>query len=352
MSPMETLIYCLDILKIKESSEIYRNALDLVQKVPLESVNEGKKGISNAMKIIVDTYSSSLKNNNSNNDNNNNSNTTDSYIFSQSQMSDFLTLSAKGIEDKRMNSQIIRNVVFKMYRDIMENYENFSHSLKSNYPRIIVDVISIINHDVDTKGSRVSSIGIEKYYLSRKQQAAAMPEEEGWEEQKAKLSAASSSSPTAAVVAAAAAAIHKEKILLLSKKDLIETLSQITNRERKELEESVARLQYSDLKKISELCRNYSKLQYYSKLITKEGSQEEFKNEIERELGRKPRSHQLGRAANSIRRVRTYIENILDNKFTPDTSHGINHVKHNLEYGYQLMNLIERPRRRTQRIWD
>jgi Trp operon repressor len=27
-------------------------------------------------------------------------------------------------------------------------------------------------------------------------------------------------------------------------------------------------------------------------------------------------------------------------------SHGINHIKHNLEYGYQLMNLIERKRRR------
>jgi hypothetical protein len=60
-------------------------------------------------------------------------------------------------------------------------------------------------------------------------------------------------------------------------------------------------------------------------------------------------SHQLGRAAASIRRVRTYIENILDNKFKPDSSHGINHIKHNLEYGYQLMNLIESSRRRYQK---
>jgi hypothetical protein len=59
-------------------------------------------------------------------------------------------------------------------------------------------------------------------------------------------------------------------------------------------------------------------------------------------------SHQLGRAATSIRRVRTYIENILDNKFMPDTSHGINHIKHNLEYGYQLMDLIGRSRRRRR----
>ena len=64
------------------------------------------------------------------------------------------------------------------------------------------------------------------------------------------------------------------------------------------------------------------------------------------------RPYQITRIANSIRRVQLYIENILDNKFILDASHGINHVKHNLEYGYQLMNLIDRTRRirRQQRI--
>jgi hypothetical protein len=69
-----------------------------------------------------------------------------------------------------------------------------------------------------------------------------------------------------------------------------------------------------------------------------------LKNEIKREIGRELRPYQLTRAANAIRRVQLYIGNILDNKFTVDSSHGINHVKHNLEYGYQLMNLIELPR--------
>jgi hypothetical protein len=108
------------------------------------------------------------------------------------------------------------------------------------------------------------------------------------------------------------------------------------------LQESIERLPYSDLKKISELCRNYSKLQHYDKLITKE----QLKNEIQREIGRQIRSDELGHAVRSIRRVQLYIENILDNKFTLDASHGINHVKHNLEYGYSLMNLIELRRRR------
>jgi hypothetical protein len=309
-----TLIYCLDTLKIEKDTELYRKALE-----PQKNSKEDSNEWISVMKIIANAYSSLT-----------------SYSFSQSQLSDFLTLSAKGIEEKSTSSEIIKNLIFKMYRDILENYENFSHSLKSNYPGIIVDVISIIDHGMDTKGSRVNPINIEKYYQLRKQQATTEVEEEQKE-------------GTAAIpTTTAAAAIHKEKILL-SKKDLIERLFQITNRDRKELDKSLTRLQDSDLKKISELCRNYSRLEYYSKLITKEGSQEEFKNEIQRELGRKPRSHQLGRAAASIRRVRTYIENILDNKFIPDASHGINHVKHNLEYGYQLMNLIERPRRR-QRI--
>jgi hypothetical protein len=74
------------------------------------------------------------------------------YTFSQSQLSDFLTLSAKGIEEKRTSSEII---TFNMYRDIIENCDKFSDNLKSNYPGIIIDVISIINQGMDTKGTKV-----------------------------------------------------------------------------------------------------------------------------------------------------------------------------------------------------
>jgi hypothetical protein len=118
-------------------------------------------------------------------------------------------------------------------------------------------------------------------------------------------------------------------------------------RRRNELEESLARLQKADLKRIYELCHNYSRLQKYSNMIAGD-SEQEFKKEIQRELKRRLETHQLRRAIESVRRVRTYIENILDNKFTPDASHGINHVKHNLEYGYQLMDLIERRRQKNQ----
>ena len=284
---MNTLLYCLGILKIKEDSEVYRNALELSQKAPMES---------NEWIIAMTTIANASRN----------------YIFSQSQLSDFLTLAAKGIEQIKTGAGII----FKMYRDIIENYDNFSDNLKSNYPGVIVDVISAIN-----RGSRVHPISIEKFYLSRKQEAAKGKEK-------------TSTMTTAA-------AIHKEK-LPLSTDELIVRLVHITNRDIITLQKSTERLPYSDLKKISELCRNYSKLQRYSKLITKE----QLKNEIQKEIGRELRPYQLTRAVNSIRRVQLYIENILDNKFVHDASHGINHIKHNLEYGYSLMNLIELPRRR------
>jgi hypothetical protein len=318
---METLLYCLNILKIEYDNEIYRNALELVQeeKDPKESGNVSNEWI-RSIKIIANAHSL----------------LTSSYVFSQSQLSDFLTLSAKDIEEKRMSSQIINNVIFKIYGDIIENYENFSHSLKLKFPTIVVDVISIINQGIDTKGTKVSSIGIEKYYQLRKQQSMATSEEEQKKEWKTPVTVIATSMTTAD-------AIHKERILLANK-NLVERLAHITNRERKELEESLARLQDSDLKRISEICRNYKRLQKYSRLII-EGSGQEFRKEIETELGREIAAYQLGRAASSVKRVRVYIENILDNKFIADVSHGINHVKHNLEYGYQLMNLIERTRR-------
>ena len=306
---MNTLIYCLNVLKIKEDFEVYRNAAKLAENVAIESENEWVS----ATMIIANAYPS--------------------YTFSQSQLADFLTLAAKGIEEKRTSSEII---VFKIYSDIMENYDKFGYTLKSYYPEIIVDVISVINQGMDTKGTKVSIIDLERYYQSRKQQA--VMREEMKEEP---LRAATSSTRTTTK----AAAIHKEKILL-SSNDLIEILTQITKRKRQAIQQSLTRLQESDLKHINNLCRNYSKLQHYSSKLT---TKEEFKNEIQKEVGRELRPYQLTRAANSIRRVQIYIESILDNKFILDDSHGINHVKHNLEYGYQLMNLIERTRRIRQR---
>jgi hypothetical protein len=306
ISIMKTLIYCLNVLKIKEDTQAHRDAVELIQKVPVESANDDSNEWVTSTKVIAEACS--IKDNNSNN----------SYIFSQSELSDFLTLAAKGINEKRMRTQIVSDVIFKIYNDIMENYQNFDHNLKSNYPGIIIDVISIINKAIDTEGNKISVYSLHEYYRSQKIIKA---QEKGEEK-----------------------TLQKDLDILESyvkeeQQDLVKNLSQITGIEMKDLRESLAGMQSSDVKKISNLCLNYNKLQKYSRLI--EESQEEFRQEVERELGRKLTDSQLQRAINSIRKVRTYIKNILDGKFVLHDTHGINHVKHNLEYGFQLMGLIE-----------
>jgi benzoyl-CoA reductase/2-hydroxyglutaryl-CoA dehydratase subunit BcrC/BadD/HgdB len=89
---------------------------------------------------------------------------------------------------------------------------------------------------------------------------------------------------------------------------------------------------------------NYKRLQKYSRLFASGGK---FKKEVEKELGRKLTDNQLQHAINSIKKGRTYIEKMLDGKFVAHGTHGINHVKHNLEYGYQLMGLLEPRKRRS-----
>jgi len=312
LSLRQALEYCLDVLKMKQHFEFM---IRTTANVPLKMVRTHGNWII-AMKLIAD-WNGALGNG--------------EYVFSQIQLYDFLALATKVIEGKKASDN---KIVFEILRDIMENYESFSHSLKSNYPRIIVDVLSILHRGIDTNGTKVNPISVGKYYQSRKHQAT-MSEEKRLEK--------TSTTVMTTTTATTAAAIHKEKIPP-SNDELVERLVHITNRDRKELQKSIERLPYSDLKKISQLSRNYSKLERYSKLITKE----QLKNEIQREIGRELRSHEIVRAANSVRRARSYIENILDNKFMPDASHGINHIKHNLEYGYRLMNLIELPRRRPR----
>jgi hypothetical protein len=88
-----------------------------------------------------------------------------------------------------------------MYRDITENYDKFGDSLKSYY----AEIISVINQGMDTKDTKVSIIGLERYYQSRKQQAVMRAEEK-----ENPLTAATPSTRTITK----AAAIHKEKISL------------------------------------------------------------------------------------------------------------------------------------------
>jgi hypothetical protein len=107
----------------------------------------------------------------------------------------------------------------------------------------------------------------------------------------------------------------------------------------------LARLNNSDIERIRNLCVNYPKIDKYCRLIA--ADRKHFTDEIEREYGGKKKltKYQIQIAVISIKKVREYIENVLDRKFVPHSSHYINHTKHNLEYGYQVMGLIESSKR-------
>ena len=53
------------------------------------------------------------------------------------------------------------------------------------------------------------------------------------------------------------------------------------------------------------------------------------------------------RVANLVRKIKTVLENVLDGKFVPHGTYGINHSKHDLEYGYLIVGLMQPSGRRT-----
>ena len=281
------------------------------------------------------------------------------YIFSKAELCDFLTIGARGLDNKKyetkVNSEnqlmnkVVSDAIFSIYKDIMENYDNVDSELKNYYPKIILNIISIIRRGSDISGEKVNLYGLERYYLKIRHDAVnkkldifepiVVDVEKTDDIDAKKPNDDSSLQPLIAPSV-------KENIM--SKKDLVNSLSVITGRKKNELNELLAKIPEQDFKKITDLCVNYSKLQKYSKLI----GTEEFSHQIEKELGRKLNDRQLQHATISIRKVKTYVENVLDGKFIPHGSHGINHVKHNLEYGYQLMGLIEYRRRRYSHSYN
>ena len=49
-----------------------------------------------------------------------------------------------------------------IYKDIMENYDNVDNELKNYYPKIILNIISVIRRGSDISGEKVNLYGLEK----------------------------------------------------------------------------------------------------------------------------------------------------------------------------------------------
>lgn len=300
------LTSCLDLLKIEDPS-IRRKAVEFIGNVPLATANAYGKWIT-SVKAIADSCAAA------------------GHIFSQSQVCDFLTVAAKAVDPKRSGTKAVNDATFHIYVDIMENYNKLNSAIKAHYPRIIVDTISALEKGVDTRGVAVGLYGLERYYQERKESA---PLEDP------------SSAYTSKPIEPSITTGRKETAEFDG--ELVQSLMQITGRARKDLEASLTALPPIDVRKIRDLASNYKRLQKYTRIANSSG----FKKEVEKDIGRRLTDNQLQHAVNSIRKANIYIESLLDGKFVPHGTHGINHVKHNLEYGYQLMGFIEPRKRRT-----
>lgn len=242
-------------------------------------------------------------------------------IFSQSQLYDLLTIMSRIIDEKKKD--LVNTITFNIYRDIMENYNKLNENIKLIFPVIIVNLMYIIKYGQDIEGNSVNLFAINNYYQNSKINL----EDELKKILSFKLESSSSSSSS---------------IQDIQDNKLFEILEKLTGRNEKEIQNAFQNLIEPDRQKIENVCRNYHKLQEYSELIETDG----FIKSIEKEAGRKLSVSQLQHAANSIKKTKIYLENILDGSFVPKGKHGINHVKHNLEYGFQLMGIIQSKRRK------
>ena len=346
------LIECLDRLKIKHNIQISKKAFESIEKINVEKINTYGKWII-AMNVIAESC------------------VTNKHIFSQSEIYDFLTIAAttanlypiniheeggkeqdktRGVTTSshlEKKSEIAKDTIFEISKDIMENYQSSDERLKTNYPQIIVDVISGLAKGIDTEGKRITMYSIKSYYQYRKlnidKATAPVTTFDTIHKKKGYSISISKSRP----MSSPSSSYYYNNISEEEKSKLIENLNQITGRSKKALELSLADLQFADTIRMRDLCLNYGKLQKYCELIIKD-SEEKFKVDLQKELGRNLTDYQLQHAITSLRKARSYIENVLDGKFALHGSHGINHIKHNLEYGYQLMEIMQ-PSRRLRR---
>jgi len=313
----DALLHYFNNLKISSDDPLFSTSMSYVEKISVREL-QVQPNFLEAVRVIVQAAREI------------------GYIFDHSELSDILTIAVGEIrKDRRAeekNLQTFDQVVFNIYKDLNENYQSFNDFLKESYPEILVNVISVIHSGKDASGVRIDSYNAEAYYRTRKDQQDVA---QSFNLDFSKVEVSQVRKPVAGRV--------------ISDQRLVDSLAQITGRTTESVRDALQGLSEYDLNSIKDLCSNYNKLQKYYDIA---GDEKEFKEIAERELGRKLLDSQVQHAILSVRRSKIYIENILDDKFVPDKSHGINHVKHNLEYGYQLIGIIQSKRKRKNRRAD
>jgi hypothetical protein len=256
-------------LKINHDDQISKTAFELIEKSNDQATTTQDRNWINALNAIAGSCILNQQ------------------IFSQSEIYDFLTIAV--ITSLEGRTKATDDMIFRIYRDIMANYESSDNKLKVAYPKIIVDVVSILAKGVDASGKRIPINNVEAYYQKRKSDIST-------------ISSVSIAIPTTTSATAASInninRIGEEPVDYEEKHPnkheetaIIESLNKITDRSKKDIQASIAKLERRDILRISELCKNYNKLQKYSKLITYTDDLQKFKIALQNEVGKKLSEH-------------------------------------------------------------
>lgn len=256
--------------------------------------------------------------------------------------------------EQSSKSTIVDNDLFDVYSDILYNYDSFDDAVKIQIPNLLVDLVTVLLFKSDPYGKSISSFQIKHFYKLKKEalinKSYSYPlkpvsysntilngkyiKNSDAETQVQNKTKADGSNKASGNLSFDMVNIDNQII----ENDLLCKLKYITNRDIDLIKNCLSKLSEKEIKKLYDICNNYNKIMKYNKI----DNIKDFKVEIEREVNRNLSNSQIRHSKISIRKVQFYIESLLDSKFEPHLTHGINHVKHNFEYGYRLAGLLEK----------
>jgi hypothetical protein len=291
-------------------------------------------------------------------------------LLKKNDVYDFFIMSYKFLIDhliKKRNNTVpftlstYDNIVFEICNDLVVRYDKFSDNVKVQFPNLLVDILSIIFFKVDLDGRKVSLFQLKPYYESKKSLLVNGKYSYPQKDLSSILNTnidhsgqlAGQNKNNVQISIDREFQLQKEKLLVANDdihpstgvsrldhskmiEEMANKIAQIVQRDPLQVKNSLNKLPGKDIQKLYDISNNYNKVLRYGKLI----ELKDFKSKVESELGRSLSDKQIRHSQISIKKVQFYIEQILDKKFEPHLTHGINHVKHNFEYGYRLVGLI------------
>ncbi len=286
---------------------------------------------------------------------------TNNISLSKSEIYDLFILSYKFLinylvqgknDQSSVNLRLMDNTVFEICNDILHNYDSYEETIRVQIPNLIVDVLTILFFKSDPYGKKISIFQLKIYYESKKKRLLnktyTYPKIlENSNEVLSSITNENYNLPSMELkVRQTIDSRGRSDYCMVLEDEIVHRLAQITERSEGDVRKSLDILPDKEKRKLNDICNNYNKILKYGKF----DNLRDFKFEIENELGRPLSDKQVRHSQISIKKVQFYIENILDGKFEPHLTHGINHIKHNFEYGYRLVGLISNSRPKNKKI--